>query len=232
MQNYPELEFNIDGITPVSTNEMYAYGRKTVRKSTKYKAYETEVLLKVRPALIGDSIKEFRDCLSKDYRRAINVTYEFQVPKRTYFRVDTSNYIKAIEDIIKSFIDIDDSRNVKLSANKVLSKDKLWHIHIKLQIYDLEYDIPKDKWTKTILGTGKLQSRIGIKPKIKPLKSKVIRQPTKLIKQKTSKRTIKAIKPLKSSIVTKVEMVSDIDNIAVNNLRLKRNLEPKQLLLF
>ena len=124
---YPKLIIQIDGITPVSTNEMYSYGRKTVRKSSKLKAYTDSVLFQLKGKLKESDIVAFQNCLKEDYRRAIYVDYIFNVPKRSYFRADTSNYPKALEDIIKNIIGIDDTRNVKLSAEKILSQDKDWH---------------------------------------------------------------------------------------------------------
>lgn len=178
------LEFKLDRIKPVSTNEMYSYGRKTVRKSNKYKAFESEVILQIRTKsdiLVSGIINNFKDELSKDYRLAIKVIFKFYIPKRSYFRVDTSNYIKAPEDIIKNLVGIDDSRNVSVVADKYLSKDKDWHIQIELEIFQLSYEIPKNKWSENILGSSNKKNRI-IKSRINP------------IKRKKSKRTRKTLK--------------------------------------
>lgn len=197
---YPKLIIQIDEITPVSTNEMYSYGRKTVRKSAKLKAYTDSVLFQLKGKLKEEDILSFQNCLKEDYRRAIYVDYIFSVPKRSYFRADTSNYPKALEDIIKNIIDIDDTRNVKLSAEKILSSDKNWHITMTMQIYDLQYEIPADKWTNNILGsnnktaTTSLLSDYKVKSKIKPIKTrktkKTSKKPAKKEKSSSSRKAL------------------------------------------
>ena len=166
------IEVELKGIKPVSTNEMYSYGRKTVRKSNSYRAYESEVFLYIRNTTdiqTNGVIERFKRELDSDYRLAIRGYFEFY--GRSYFRVDTSNYIKATEDIIKNLIGIDDSRNVSIVADKYLSKDMEWSIKIKLEIFQLSYEIPEDKWSKNILGNT-VGEKVKIKSRIKPIKPK------------------------------------------------------------
>ena len=168
------IEVELKRIKPVSTNEMYSYGRKKVRKSNSYRAYESEVFLYIRNTTdiqTNGVIERFKRELDSDYRLAIRGYFEFYVPRRSYFKVDTSNYIKATEDIIKNLIGIDDSRNVSIVADKYLSKDKEWNIKIKLEIFQLSYEIPKDKWSKNILGNT-AREKVKIKSRIKPIKPK------------------------------------------------------------
>lgn len=174
------LEFKLNGLKPVSTNEMYSYGRRIVRKSNKYRAFESEVILQIRKEsdiLISGVIDKFKEELERNYRLAIKGIFKFYIPKRSYFRVDTSNYIKAMEDIIKNLIEIDDSRNVSIIADKYLSSDKEWHIQIELEIFQLSYEIPKNKWSKNILGSNK-----------NPVKKKIKSRITKISKSKNPEK--------------------------------------------
>lgn len=179
MGKFEELEFEIKGIKPVSTNEMYSYGKKKVRKSNKYKAFETEVFIQMREKIPdlenNEKIKKFKERL-KDYKLAIKGYFKFYIPKRSYFRADTSNFIKPVEDIVKNLIGIDDSRNVKIEADKYLS-DKEWNIEIRFEIYELEYEIPENKWSKDILGIKVKKGKTKkIKSRIEPIKRKKRRE--------------------------------------------------------
>ena len=210
-----EIKIRIDGIKPVSTNEMYSYGRKTVRKSDKYRAYESMTNIYIRETsdiMESGEIERFKEELERDYRLAIRGYFRFYIPRRSYFRVDTSNYIKATEDIIKNIIGIDDSRNVSIVGDKYLSEDKEWHIEVVLEVYQLEYEIPKDKWSKNILGDNKRGRGNKIKSRIRP------------IKNRRSKRSKKSEDKGKES--SSIELTDEIskDN-KINSIKIGDNIE-------
>lgn len=211
-----EIKFRIDGIKPVSTNEMYSYGRKAVRKSDKYRAYESMTKIYIRETsdiMESGEIERFKEELNRDYRLAIRGYFRFYIPRRSYFRVDTSNYIKATEDIIKNLIEIDDSRNVSIAGDKYLSEDKEWHIEVVLEVYQLEYEIPKDKWSKNILGDNKRGNKI--KSRIRPMKNRNKRSKKSEDKGNES-----------SSSSSSIELTDEIskDN-KVNSIKIGDNIE-------
>lgn len=228
---YPEtLEFKIDGLKPVSTNEMYSYGRKIVRKSNKYKAFESEVMIQIRNTsdiMINGFIDKFKNRLDSDYRLAIRGYFEFYIPKRSYFRTDTSNYIKATEDIIKNLIGIDDSRNVSIVADKYLSGDKEWHIKVRLTIFELSYEIPKDKWSRNILGNTKSSSKI--KSRIKPIKTKAKQKKSNSTKTNTRYKSIIKDKTKAKQDNTTIELTDNLEEESKNNsnksIRVDKNVE-------
>ena len=215
MEYLESLEFKIDKIKPVSTNEMYSYGKKTVRKSNKYKSYESEVIIQIRNTsdvnVLSGLINGFKNRLDSDYRLAIRGYFEFYVPKRSYFRIDTSNYIKATEDIIKNLIGIDDSRNVSIIADKYLSLDKEWHIKVRLTIFELSYDIPKDKWSKNILGNTKSKSN-KIKSRIKPIKA-------------NRKKSNRYNNTKDKTIIELTDTLEEKENKIVKSIRVDKNVE-------
>ena len=217
---YPEtLEFKIDGLKPVSTNEMYSYGRKIVRKSNKYKAFESEVMIQIRDTsdiIINGLIDKFKNRLDSDYRLAIRGYFEFYIPKRSYFRTDTSNYIKATEDIIKNLIEIDDSRNVSIVADKYLSGDKEWHIKVRLTIFELSYEIPKDKWSKNILGNTKSNSS-KLNSRIKPVKIKK--------KKKNSNRIDTRYKNKTNTVIELTDKLEESKDNSIKSVRVDKNID-------
>lgn len=218
---YPEiLEFKIEGLKPVSTNEMYSYGRKIVRKSNKYKAFESEVMIQIRDTsdiIINGLIDKFKNRLDSDYRLAIRGYFEFYIPKRSYFRTDTSNYIKATEDIMKNLIGIDDSRNVSIVADKYLSGDKDWHIKVRLTIFELSYEIPKDKWSKNILGNTKSNSS-KLNSRIKPVK-------IKKKKKKNSNRIDTRYKNKTNTMIELTDKLEESKDNSIKSVRVDKNIE-------
>lgn len=150
------IEFDIDGIEIASTNEMYMprprktkNGRWTayVTKTNEMRQFEKSVNPLLESFILDNEIKLLHEEL-KDKQKAIRLELTYHLPSFPFFTSDASNYVKTIEDRIKERIDIDDVRNCEVILRKVLS-DNL-STHVKLETYNLDYDVPEDKWPKKL----------------------------------------------------------------------------------
>ena len=150
------IEFDIPDIEIASTNEMYMprpkrgkNGRWTayVTKTNEMRDFEKKVSPLLESFIVDDTVKLLHDEL-EDKQKAIRLELTYYLPSFPFFTSDASNYVKTIEDRIKERIDIDDVRNCEVILRKVLS-DNL-STHVKLETYDLDYEIPEGKWPKKI----------------------------------------------------------------------------------
>ena len=150
------IEFDIPDIEIASTNEMYMprprktkNGRWTayVTKTNEMREFEESVNPLLESFIVDDTVKLLHEEL-EDRQKAIRLELTYYLPSFPFFTSDASNYVKTIEDRIKERIDIDDVRNCEVILRKVLS-DNL-STHVKLETYDLDYEIPEGKWPKKI----------------------------------------------------------------------------------
>ena len=150
------IEFDIPDIEIASTNEMYMprpkrgrNGRWTayVTKTNEMREFEESVNPILESFIVDDTIKLLHEEL-EDKQKAIRLELTYYLPSFPFFTSDASNYVKTIEDRIKERIDIDDVRNCEVILRKVLS-DNL-STHVKIETYDLDYEIPEGKWPKKI----------------------------------------------------------------------------------
>ena len=151
-----KVSFELKDIELVSTNEMYMprpkrgkNGRWTayVTKTNEMRDFEKKVSPLLESFIVDDTVKRLHDEL-EDKQKAIRLELTYYLPSFPFFTSDASNYVKTIEDRIKERIDIDDVRNCEVILRKVLS-DNL-STHVKLETYDLDYEIPEGKWPKKI----------------------------------------------------------------------------------
>ena len=150
------IEFDIPDIEIASTNEMYMprpkrgkNGRWTayVTKTNEMRDFEKKVSPLLESFIVDDTVKLLHEEL-EDRQKAIRLELTYYLPSFPFFTSDASNYVKTIEDRIKERIDIDDVRNCEVILRKVLS-DNL-STHVKLETYNLDYEIPEGKWPKKI----------------------------------------------------------------------------------
>lgn len=152
------IEFNIKNQVLVSTNELYMPrptrgGRSAyITKSPYARGIEEEIDRKLLELISDDIIKELSDELDDD-QIAIKLMMNIELPEVDFFRVDSSNYLKFLEDRIKYRINVDDTRNVTVSSTKHINNDdKVWNTNVKLETYRLPFDIPEGRWSKKIKG--------------------------------------------------------------------------------
>ena len=158
----PILEIQLDNIKLVSVNNMYIISKyrykkinRTITSVCRSKEFTVmdDIVSDILDEVLDDnSIRAFKEYLNEDDQRAVRMTFNFHVPLRSFFQSDTSNFPKALEDVIKFKLNIDDCRNTKIIAEKFLSQDKYWHTNILLEIYELSYAIPKNRWPDHVLG--------------------------------------------------------------------------------
>lgn len=142
------LEIVIHEITPVSANDMYFVPRKLGKmiKTPHYRSFESSMKERLEELVTPESISEFMDKLD-DPSFAINFTIDLFMPDDEFYRRDSSNYLKTVEDIVKNHIGIDDSRNKKVSAEKFISETGKWKFVCKITAVQYE-DLNEAKWHK------------------------------------------------------------------------------------
>lgn len=70
--------------------------------------------------------------------KAIKATFKFHFRKR-FWRRDISNLIKATEDVVKDIVEIDDSRTVHITGEKIKIKDDNEFVTIILEVVSEDY---------------------------------------------------------------------------------------------
>lgn len=138
----------VTAIPLVSTNDMYCIGgrgnRKYIIKSSSYRKFETDLNKFLDEHWTDDQFNAFVDEVRSDKQNAIEFKLKLEIPSSYFFKSDCSNYIKPIEDVMKTYLEIDDARNSRVISEKHLS-DK-WSTTVELNIYKVDEDIPDGKW--------------------------------------------------------------------------------------
>lgn len=151
------IEFEIEKINLVSTNDMYiprpckggkhAYiTRSTALKSLQ--AFMEKNLVEKLPddvvTILNEELKDYGD----DF--AIKLKVAFYLPSKNFKKEDTSNYIKALEDCITKRTGIDDCKNVELSLKKFLTENDYMSVKVRLESYRISSELGEDWWIKTL----------------------------------------------------------------------------------
>lgn len=147
-----KIEFDAK-IILISTNEMYMpgitkYRKPYMMKTGNLRKFEDEIDGILEKEITDEEITQLKSDLV-DPSVAIAISVDTGMDETDYFRCDTSNYIKALEDAIKYRLKVDDTRNVRLTLNKHLIDENEWVSHIIIETYKLPYEVP-DKWLTDI----------------------------------------------------------------------------------
>lgn len=152
MQSSIDLNFAFYGVKLISTNDMYI---PTSRGKTGRGAFlRRSDSLKEFQSIIDKSFEEEffynKDYLSrissyiKDNNLGLLMELKISIPYEEYLtskgdlsRNDTSNLIKAIEDSIYKNLGIDDSRNIKVIAEKGYNEDGSWYVEVNIKEFNL-----------------------------------------------------------------------------------------------
>lgn len=145
MTDYPHYTFRIEGIHPVSTNDMYFHMPKKTKSGRmttyairtpelkKFQSDMAEYLPKVYPKEVVD---EFNKYVIKNGSHGLQYTIVIFMPKENYWKSDTTNYIKALEDTLVSYSGIDDSAHMIITQAKGLSPTDSWSMLIDVGVCD------------------------------------------------------------------------------------------------
>ena len=137
----------------VSTNEMYVphpyRGGKGayLSKSGPLNKFQNQMHDVLNEVITDSEVNQIRKELEND-QFAINLKIKYGLESSRFFSEDSSNYIKAVEDCLSQRLDIDDSRNVKVSIEKELTESQI--VSIEISTYRLPYDIPEGKKWKAL----------------------------------------------------------------------------------
>lgn len=150
-----ELQFRFCNFRPVSTNDAYvptARKRKLVNGKVHYGGAflrKSELLIKWQRGIQSAFDQEFfyskedLDKLAKwvnTFKVGLILELKISIPEDEYWNHsdhtlyinDTSNFIKTIEDSIYRGIGIDDTRNIKVIAEKGYNEDGVWYIEARI----------------------------------------------------------------------------------------------------
>jgi len=130
----------------ISTNDMYMH---PVRKTSKghYMSYfaKTSKLKELQEfyknlfdeIITDDQVRELNLFTSESKTNGILLRVEYGIPVKELNEHDVSNFIKSIEDCIVSRTKVDDSRNLKVIAEKKIyeSEENEWIMRISLSTY-------------------------------------------------------------------------------------------------
>jgi len=133
-----EIEIKIQGIKPVSTNDMYfpmSINAKTKSGRTKaifastpaLRSYHNEIAEFFKYEIEKSVINKIKKLL-KDKSYEPHIEYEIYMPGKKFERADASNYIKSLEDSIAKFFRVDDRFNKSAKCEKFVSNDENWKI--------------------------------------------------------------------------------------------------------
>lgn len=133
------IYFKVANPKLISTNEMYYHPvRKT--KSGRYMSYVCksenlkslqEYYKDILPDLIPDAtIEDLKRGFDSGEYKGLSLKLCILVPMKELYEHDGTNFIKAIEDCISSRLKIDDSRNLQVSVEKVLSDSDDWSLEV------------------------------------------------------------------------------------------------------
>lgn len=144
-----KFEFEIDGIKPVSTNDMYVPipckgGKKAyLTSSSELRKFHKAVEDLLQEYITDDEVIDLKEELT-DRQKAIELSVVFELPSTEFFRKDTSNIVKALEDSIVNRIGVDDKRNCKVTLEKRISQDGELRMKVIFNTYELDFEIPRD----------------------------------------------------------------------------------------
>lgn len=147
------IEFDLKDIALVSTNEMYMPrpcrgGRSAyLTKTPEMREFEEKIKDILDEELSEEIVNKLHEELS-DPNIAMKLHLHSLLPSASFFKVDTSNVVKALEDCIKIKIDVDDTRNCEVLSTKELSDN--FSTHVTMETYKLGFEIPEDKWPKKV----------------------------------------------------------------------------------
>ena len=149
-----KVSFELKDIELVSTNEMYMPrpckgGRSAyLTKTSGMRKFEEKVKDILDEVFTDDIVNELTKEL-EDPQIAIRFHLHTRMPSESFFKVDSSNMIKALEDCIKVKIKIDDTRNCEVLSTKELIDSDL-EATVTMETYTLDFDIPEDLWPKKV----------------------------------------------------------------------------------
>lgn len=143
------IKFNLPVDTElVSTNEMYTPlpckgGKGAYKtKSAALRKFQEEMERILTEVISDNEVSALKSELENPKKVVfLSIKYGFDASK--FFKEDSSNYIKAIEDCISNRLGVDDSRNCKVMVRKDLSDTNTSTVEI--ETYELEYELPEGK---------------------------------------------------------------------------------------
>lgn len=150
------IEFKVVGIKPVSTNDMYMPRTKRTKKNrfvaisiktNEYREFENLMKEQLGSQLDKDTLADFHSKM-EDFRNEVTMELYLKMPLKNYYKSDSSNYFKTIEDCVKNSTKIDDSRNTTVISHKVINEDNPdeWEFDISLKVTRNESEMLEDKW--------------------------------------------------------------------------------------
>lgn len=138
------VEFTVDKAKLISINEQYMHPvRKT--KRGRYVSYfaPTPYLKEVKQfykevlseKITDDQVVELQNALGDKYKEGLSLEIVIGVPGCNWKDSDVSNFIKSLEDRIVERTGIDDSRNFKVSAEKVHTEGEEYSVRVTISTY-------------------------------------------------------------------------------------------------
>lgn len=155
MDESPKLIFSfmIKGVQPVMTNDMYiptkgknkgAYFRKSPMLQRFQVEFEDNMRMNYGNELLEDISKQIHEVIETE-DNLFNFSVTVAAPKNsllykkddhTLKAMDTSNFIKAIEDSFCKLMNYDDRNHLKVTSRKIVNKEDEWYIFIYLEECD------------------------------------------------------------------------------------------------
>lgn len=138
------VEFTVDKAKLISINEQYMHPvRKT--KRGRYVSYfaPTPYLKEVKQfykevlseKITDEQVLELQDALGDKYEEGLSLEIVIGIPDCNWKDSDVSNFIKSLEDRVVERIKIDDSRNFKVSAEKVHVEGEEYSVRMSISTY-------------------------------------------------------------------------------------------------
>ena len=115
----------IDKLPPSSNHIKAVYrGRlTTTNKAKEYKIYAFEQLKEFEPPEFGRN-DPLRLRLTFRFKNLVNKTWPNGKAKYRYRKRDVSNLVKLLEDVVSTYLEIDDSQILEIVARKVQSDEE------------------------------------------------------------------------------------------------------------
>lgn len=141
------IEFLLVNPALMSTNDMYMHPvrkckdgryRSYVCKAPYLKTLQEYYKDKLSTSVPDEFILDAQEFIKIQESSGLELTIQVGIPSKEIYEHDVSNFIKSLEDCISTRLSIDDSRNIKVSIEKLTSHDDNWYLKVYIGPYSIK----------------------------------------------------------------------------------------------